>query len=614
MTKINKKVLLNESKTFCMFPWVHLNVTPKGDVYPCCSNNYTTPFANTNDVSLEEAFNVKDMKLLRKNMLSNKKSKICEFCYKQEEIGNSSFRSFANENFGRFFDEIVHTTEEDGKVNDFKMRYVDIRFSNICNFKCRTCGSEFSSKWAEEQAKHQNFKTPTVIHADATGALLKEVIEQIEYIDMIYFAGGEPLLTEEHYIILDNLIQAERTNVKLKYNTNLSTLKYKGRDIVSLWKKFESVNISCSIDHFGEKAEWIRHGTNWKKIEENLQTVSILDHITFEINTVLSFFNYPSITDFYEFMIDKKIITPESSAHTLTPAINPPYYNPQSLPIEIKKEAGKKCEKFIKKYQKSYPHICSILQDGMHFTKQKNTWEKEKNEFLRQTKYIDQIRNENFFTKFSEIRCNSLFYNNFYLTLSSSNYTNSKTTLVFDINQSSIAQKWANEISLNYKLKETKRFSEWNETEKKYPCPRIVGTFQNRPKYLLQTSDYKLFTFQWEYGTIYINYCEVGMPLLDAFKVTNYNQDEIVPLKHYSADFMAWFGPNIPDDYYNSRLENFLLWYEKQNLNLDMDKLALGMIPVAKINLEKNGLSDLSQNEVNNYLKNFNIIDSVKVS
>ena len=74
----NKEFLLNESKIFCMFPWMHLNVTPKGDIYPCCSNNYSTPFGSTKDTSLKEAFNSDKMKQLRLNMLNNVKSNICE--------------------------------------------------------------------------------------------------------------------------------------------------------------------------------------------------------------------------------------------------------------------------------------------------------------------------------------------------------------------------------------------------------------------------------------------------------------------------------------------------------------------------------------------------------
>ena len=62
-----------------MFPWLHLNATPKGDVYPCCSNDYTDPVGNTKDNSLEEIFNSPKMKELRLDMLNERKNKICDF-------------------------------------------------------------------------------------------------------------------------------------------------------------------------------------------------------------------------------------------------------------------------------------------------------------------------------------------------------------------------------------------------------------------------------------------------------------------------------------------------------------------------------------------------------
>ena len=110
---MNKEFLLNESKVFCMFPWLHLNVTPKGDIYPCCSNNYTTPFGNTKEITLKQAFNSEKMKELRLDMLNERKNKICDFCYKHEEAGPYSFRNYSKEQFGKRFDEIVPTTQTD---------------------------------------------------------------------------------------------------------------------------------------------------------------------------------------------------------------------------------------------------------------------------------------------------------------------------------------------------------------------------------------------------------------------------------------------------------------------------------------------------------------------
>jgi len=155
---MDKDFLLNKSKTFCMFPWLHLNVTPHGSVYPCCSSDYTAPFDNVKNNSLKDIFNNEKMKQLRLNMLNEKKSSICDYCYKHEESSPFSFRKYSIEHFSKSFDELVTQTQADGSVPDFKMKYFDVRFSNICNMKCRTCGSEFSSMagWRKCRARRSS--------------------------------------------------------------------------------------------------------------------------------------------------------------------------------------------------------------------------------------------------------------------------------------------------------------------------------------------------------------------------------------------------------------------------------------------------------------------------
>ena len=272
---MNKDFLLNDSKVFCMFPWVHLKATPKGDVYPCCSNDYTDPVGSTKTNTLTEIFNSDKMKELRLDMLNERPNKICDFCYKHEEAGPFSFRNYSKEQFASRFDEIVPTTQEDGTVDEFKMRYFDIRFSNICNFKCRTCGSEFSSKWGEEMKKNFDPKHPVLIHVDDNkGDVLSEVLEHIEHIDLAYFAGGEPLLSEYHWYMLSKLVENNRCKeVELRYSSNCSTLRYKDKNILDYWKQFKSVVVIASVDEVHERFNYIRWPGDWKAISKNLKKI-----------------------------------------------------------------------------------------------------------------------------------------------------------------------------------------------------------------------------------------------------------------------------------------------------------------------------------------------------
>jgi len=400
----NKDFLLNESKVFCMFPWVHLNVTPKGDVYPCCSNNYTAPFANTKDSSLKDAFNNEQMKQLRLNMLSETPSKICDFCYKHEEAGPYSFRNYSKEHFSKHFDESVPTTTADGTVPDFKMRYFDIRFSNICNFKCRTCGTEFSSQWAAEARNNWDPTQPIIIHAGHNKSdLLDEVLTHVEHIDLAYFAGGEPLITDEHYTILEEMIRKGRTDVVLRYNTNASNIKYKNHDILELWKHFKRVELSCSLDHYGEKAEWLRKGTDWGKVESNLLTFRDLDYISFQINTVFSIFNYLTLPEFYEYLKSKNILRGTDWHHSLYLAVHPSYYSAKSLPKELKLIASKNATEYFEAHKTESNCIPRLIQDAIKFADESDTWKDNKDTFFQHTNSLDKIRGENLFKVFPEL-------------------------------------------------------------------------------------------------------------------------------------------------------------------------------------------------------------------
>lgn len=137
--------------------------------------------------------------------------------------------------------------------------------------------------------------------------------------------------------------------------------------------------------------------------------------------------------------------------------------------------------------------------------------------------------------------------------------------------------------------------------------PEMVCTYSDRPRHELDSNDYEHFTFKWEFGCVYINYCEVGKPLLDVFKDQDsiVGDDNIRPLEYYSADFTIKFGPATPEIIYEQKLKAFNQWFANQGR--EFDHLSLGLIPVAKINLIDSGLDGLSELEIvtrlSDYLK-----------
>lgn len=399
---LDKDHLLSESKVFCMFPWLHLNATPKGDIYPCCSNDYSNPIGNTTDMSLTEAFNSEFMKDLRLNMLDGEPSKICDFCYNHEKASPHSFRTYSIDNFQQHFDDAISSTQTDGTVDDFKMRYFDIRFSNICNFKCRSCGTEFSSQWALEDKKTFNPDGDVIIHVDQDrGDVLNEIIDQVDNIELAYFAGGEPLITPEHYVILEELIRRGKTDTVLRYNTNASTVNYKQYDIFELWSHFDKIELSCSIDHYGERAEVIRHGTDWGRVENNLKTFRSKPNLDFQLNTVFSIYNYMTITEFYEYMINAGLVDKKNDwYHSLYLLVNPGYLSARALPKSMKAQAKNR----VKSLYTGQTCVDRITNSAADFADAEHTWRDVKQQFFHNTNRLDGIRNEDFFSAYPELK------------------------------------------------------------------------------------------------------------------------------------------------------------------------------------------------------------------
>jgi organic radical activating enzyme len=374
--------------------------TPPGDVFPCCVGVTETPMTKITPTSnFETIINSDNFKKLRRDMLSETKNSICVQCYNTEKFNNGSWRSFGNNIFGSFIDEVLPNTKEDGTLENFKMRYYDIRFNNICNFKCRMCGPDYSTLWTqEENSRIKPYQIP-VHNLSKTTKILSEFLSHVDDVEFVYFAGGEPLITEEHYIILEELIRKNRTNVKIRYNTNCSVLSYKDKNIFDLWKHFDHIDVSASIDHIGERAEYIRTGTDWGVVETNLQKFHSTDNVILSVNTVLSIYNYTTLPLLYDYLIDFGIVANNSLICTPTPE----YFSATVLPKILKEQCLPNNLKLIEK-MKSLNVNCNQIETAIKFTQSSDDWEAQKENFLKETLLRDSLRNDSFEKSFPELK------------------------------------------------------------------------------------------------------------------------------------------------------------------------------------------------------------------
>jgi len=404
--------LLMDSKTFCMLPWMHMHAFPDGRAYPCCLSDYWHPVGDLRKNTMEEVWNQDAYKTMRTNMLSGKECKECTKCYEQEQHGAFSMRNDSNRNYGHHIAE-AEQTNEDGSVDDFKIRYWDVRFSNLCNFSCRSCGPIFSSNWYNDHVKLYNRK-PDVLGRDMARveytagneeSMLEQMERHIPYLEQVYFAGGEPLIMKEHYYLLEKLIEHGKTDIRIQYNTNFSEMRYKDKHVYDYWKHFKNVSVGASLDASGARAELIRKGADWKQTLENRQRMlSEVPHVDFYISSTVSAMNALHVLDFHKEWTELGLI--EAKDWNINICQSPDWYRPDIFPQDFKDNvitpayekhiAWLDPQDSLRRATNGYTSVLNLIQAQDNYS----LWP----EFENQIAKLDTIRNENFWATFPEYK------------------------------------------------------------------------------------------------------------------------------------------------------------------------------------------------------------------
>jgi MoaA/NifB/PqqE/SkfB family radical SAM enzyme len=394
-----------ELKNLCIAPWVHLHTWPNNKVYPCCLTPMEDTIGDLTDNTLDEVWNDTPIRDMRLQFMNDERPQSCHRCFSIEDAGGSSYRHHLNKQYKNDFD-LVRSTKEDGYVHNLNIKYWDFRFSNICNFKCRTCGPQLSSGWYEDTEQlygslPKDLPDPQHVVTKPTWQELQPLFHIVEE---IYFAGGEPLIMEDHYRILSKLVDMGKFNVSLSYNTNFSRLKYKKLNVLDIWPKFETVKIGASIDAMGQRAEFMRSGTTWNKIVENRNQMKIKSPNTdFFTNITLGSMNCFHILDFYKWSIENDFIPHPKDIH-INLVQFPKHYSLQALPIEYKKQLTDLYHNMADYCNSNkIDHVGNQWKMAANYMNEDDIFEREKNTFRNITKSLDKIRNEKFIDVFPEL-------------------------------------------------------------------------------------------------------------------------------------------------------------------------------------------------------------------
>ena len=403
--RVDQQYRLTQSKTFCILPWIHMHAFPNGQAYPCCLSDSDYPVGNLHTNTMEEVWNSPAYKQLRTNMLADTPSKECTRCYEREATGFVSSRNDLNKNFGHHIG-LVDATKSDGTYEDFKLRYYDIRFSNLCNMSCRTCGSWFSSSWYNEEEKLFGKRNhPQFMYAgNDQYDMWNQMQQHIPYLEQIYFAGGEPLIMEEHYWILKELAQREMFDVKLIYNTNFSRLALKNDNVLELWRLFKNVSVGASLDGMGPRAEYIRKGTKWDDIVRNRELmIEQLPNVDFYVSTTVSIMNALHVSDFHRDWVERGLLKPQD--WNINILQGPERMRIDVLPKQYKQQVEAKIREHIEWLRPQDPLTRAIggYEGMINFMWQADNSNLLK-EFYSYTDKLDSSRNESFDLTFPEYK------------------------------------------------------------------------------------------------------------------------------------------------------------------------------------------------------------------
>ena len=381
------------SAPLCVLPWIHAQVETSGDVQLCCvAKTQEGPLGNVHHDSILKIFHSNRLKTIRDQMRSGTWPADCADCKEREAMGMVSFRQSSNKEHPADFAKLARETPPTPRI-----RYLDLRISNVCNFKCRFCNGWASNRWFNEHnlvfpdkpisEKYQGFDRLQSFWDDFDSEIIGEL-------ETIHFAGGEALIIDAHYKLLEKLIAAGRTDVHLEYDTNFSRLKFKHWDVIELWKKFPNLKVSLSLDGVGRKGEYIRDGLHFDQWVENVRRLEReVPHARRLLHFVVCIFN---VIDFPEHF---KAITENCFAEpgwmTLTFLDWPAYLSAQVLMPELKRKAERNLRELLSSGVEIVPHIRNQIEALIKFLNADDLYPSYGKEFAERTRALDQVRGQN---------------------------------------------------------------------------------------------------------------------------------------------------------------------------------------------------------------------------
>ena len=383
------------SNTFCPLLFQHLATHPHGGVTHCCVADHRNALSssrdgdryyNLNHDTVHDTMNSESFKKARLEVLDGKKPKACLRCFAEEAKGIKSKRTKETRTYPEYTIEVAReVTDSTGYMKDVQLDFVELRLGNTCNVACRTCNPASSSKWRNDYDKLQSattfqltdYNTMEGFRWPEREGFWDDLLQHCDHVKTFYINGGEPMLIKEHFAFLELLVELGKTDIKLWYNINMTIMNEK---VIELWRKFDNVKVSCSIDDLGIRNEYIRHPSKWDTVMKNFLRLKE-ENFELDITQTVSFMNYSTLGEFYNFF------NKEHNTYVYHNIVyDPDILSPAVLPKVMRNEIHKKFQKMEFGYTKRTKDLISMFNKDQNLTKWKNA--------IEYTEKLDEIRGQ----------------------------------------------------------------------------------------------------------------------------------------------------------------------------------------------------------------------------
>lgn len=387
----------------CVLPWIHAHVAATGDVHLCCiALGQENSLGHIRERSIGEIFASDSFARVRREMLKGEWPKECRGCQDREALGLPSYRHASNTKYPRYARQL--TSDPSGLTP--AIRSTDLRLNNICNFKCRSCGVMVSNRWfSDHQLIYPEMKIAHPYQGfDKDPAFWTEfdrtILPDLEELDL---AGGEPLISQSQYRLLEKLIARNKQDIRLHVTTNLSHLRFMHWDAIELWRHFPNLEVSISLDGIGPQGEYIRHGMSYATwVENTLRVKRELPDVRRRLHFVVSIFNVTDLREHYEAIIQGDFVDPNCITFTF---LNwPAYMSIQVLTPQLKLQVERDIRSWLSEARFMPEPVRVQLEALIKFMNETEGYALHGHAFATKTRLLDQARGEDALTLFPKLK------------------------------------------------------------------------------------------------------------------------------------------------------------------------------------------------------------------